>query len=78
MTYLTVERDRVLTEETVEHVYHHPAPDRFRQEAEAAGFRPQRLDTATFWLLVRTPDVDPSHGRRIPGRICGIIDNGYQ
>lgn len=53
MTYLAVEGERVLSEETGEHVYHHPAPERFREEAEEAGFGAERLDDGSFWVLVR-------------------------
>lgn len=53
MTYRTLERDRVLSEESIEHVYHHPSPDQFREEAQASGFDPNRLDAGSFWILVR-------------------------
>lgn len=53
MTYLSLEGERVLTEETAEFLYHHPDPDAIRAEASAVGLRPQRLDDTGFWLLVR-------------------------
>lgn len=53
MSYLAIAGDRVLTEDTVEHLYHHPDVERFQREAEDAGFDPARLHTETFWMLVR-------------------------
>ncbi|SJM65042.1 trans-aconitate 2-methyltransferase [Gulosibacter sp. 10] len=54
MTYIALDGDRVLTEETTEHVYHHPAPETFDAEAERAGFEARPLDeTSTFRLLER-------------------------
>lgn len=53
MTYLSLEGERVLTEDTTEHLYHHPAPALFTREAEEAGFAPRRLDHTPFWLLQR-------------------------
>ncbi|HMR48087.1 MAG TPA: class I SAM-dependent methyltransferase [Arachnia sp.] len=53
MTYLSLEGERVLTEETTEHLYHHPAPDLFAREAEDAGLTARRLEEGPFWLLER-------------------------
>lgn len=53
MSYLALDGDRVLTEDTVEHLYTHPAPELFRAEAEAAGFDALRLDGGSFWILTR-------------------------
>ncbi|MFT4296080.1 MAG: hypothetical protein QM582_11785, partial [Micropruina sp.] len=49
----SLEGDRVLTEDTTEHVYHHPAPDAVHSEAMAVGLRPERLDDSPYWLLHR-------------------------
>ncbi len=53
MTYLSLEGERVLTEETTEHVYHHPAPATVTAEAAAVGLTAERLDATTYWLLHR-------------------------
>lgn len=53
MTYLVLDGDRVLTEDTVEHIYHHPAYDAFTAEAADAGFSAVRLEETTFWILER-------------------------
>ncbi|MFT3971772.1 MAG: class I SAM-dependent methyltransferase [Micropruina sp.] len=53
MTYLSLEGERVLTEETAEHVYHHPAPATVTTEAAAVGLDTERLDDTTYWLLRR-------------------------
>lgn len=54
MTYLSLEGERVLTEETTEHVYHHPDPARLGREADAVGLRAQRLNDTSYWLLTRS------------------------
>lgn len=51
MTYLSLEGERVLTEETTEHVYHHPAPATVTAEVAAVGLTTERLDATTYWLL---------------------------
>ena len=53
MSYLTLEGERVLVEDTVEHEFHHPDPARVSEEAEQVGARLQRLGESTFWLLTR-------------------------
>lgn len=53
MTYLSLEGERVLTEETTEHVYHHPAPATVTAEGAAVGLTAERLDDTTYWLLRR-------------------------
>lgn len=54
MTYLTLEGERVLVEDTTEHTYHHPAPERFADEAEQVGLRAERLGgEGVFWALTR-------------------------
>ena len=50
MTYLSLDGERVLTEDTVEHVYHHPSPAAFAAECAAVGLRAGRLH-APFLLL---------------------------
>ncbi len=51
MTYLSLEGERVLTEDTTEHVYHHPDPATVTAEAASVGLRAERLDDTTYWLL---------------------------
>lgn len=53
MTYLAIAGERVLTEDTIEHVYRHPDPMRFKSEAAAAGFDAEPLSVDTFWVLTR-------------------------
>ena len=53
MTYLSLEDERVLTEDTAEFLYRHPDPDAVRAEADRVGLRAQRLDDAGYWLLTR-------------------------
>lgn len=53
MTYLTLEGERVLTEETAEHVYRHPAPERFAAEAQDAGFEVHPVAGTDFCILQR-------------------------
>ncbi|MFC8190283.1 SAM-dependent methyltransferase [Cellulomonas sp. NPDC057328] len=54
MTYLTLEGERVLVEESTEHEYHHPAPDVVAAEARAVGLTMTPATTSTFWVLTRT------------------------
>ncbi len=53
MTYLTLEGERVLVEDTTEHVYHHPHPDLVAAEAERAGLRFEPIADGGFWLLTK-------------------------
>ncbi|MFT4227878.1 class I SAM-dependent methyltransferase [Micropruina sp.] len=53
MTYLGLDGERVLTEETTEHIYHHPAPAVVADEAAAVGLGMERLADTTYWLLRR-------------------------
>lgn len=53
MTYLTLDGERVLVEDTVEHVYHHPSPGTLIAEASQVGLHAERLPEETFWLLTR-------------------------
>ncbi len=52
MSYLTLEDERVLVEDTTEHVYHHPARALVIAEADRAGLRAERQGEDTFWLLI--------------------------
>ncbi|MFT3876594.1 MAG: class I SAM-dependent methyltransferase [Propioniciclava sp.] len=53
MTYLTLEGERVLTEATTEHDYHHPGPEVLVAEAAQVGLRAERVGVGTHWLLIR-------------------------
>jgi len=53
MTYLTLEGERVLIEDTAEHLSHHPAPERVAIDAAAVGLGLRRLGDTTFWMLTR-------------------------
>lgn len=53
MTYLTIDGDRVLTEDSIEHLYRHPDPARFQVEAADAGFDISPASVETFWILQR-------------------------
>lgn len=54
VTYLSLEGERVLTEDTVEHRYFHPAREVLRNEAKRAGFTARALPTSSHVLWVRT------------------------
>ncbi len=51
MSYLTLEGERVLVEETTEHRYRHPAVNDVVQEATSVGLALERLGQSTFWML---------------------------
>lgn len=53
MTYLSLEGERVLTEDTAEHVYHHPDPATVTAEAATVRLDAERLDATSYWLLRR-------------------------
>ncbi len=53
MTYLTLDGERVLVEDTTEHEYRHPAPERVRAEAEEVGLHLRQLRDTTYWTLTR-------------------------
>lgn len=53
MTYLTLEGEHVLVEDTVEHVYRHPAVETVTAEAAQAGLELERIGETTFWMLTR-------------------------
>ncbi len=51
MSYLTVEGERIVLEDTVEHGYHHPSAARVAAEAAQVGAGIRRVGESTFWLL---------------------------
>jgi hypothetical protein len=53
MSYLTLDGERVLVEDTAEHVYHHPSIRTVTREAEEVGLRLERIGTTSFRLLIR-------------------------
>ena len=53
MTYLTLEGERILVEDTAEFDYRHPAPGTLTAEAARVGLSLRRLDRTTFWLATR-------------------------
>lgn len=53
MSYLSLDGDRVLTETTTEHIYHHPSPEQFEREAREAGFAVVPLTGTAFRILER-------------------------
>lgn len=53
MTYLALEGERVLIEDTAEHLYHHPSPQAVAAEAAHVGLGLRRLGEKTFWMLTR-------------------------
>ena len=53
MTYLCLEGERVLTEETAEYEYRHPAPAKVVAEAGQVGLRMTRLVDGTHWIVER-------------------------
>ena len=53
MTYLTLEGERILIEDTATYVYRHPAPDTVRAEAAAVGLTLGRIGNSSYWLLTR-------------------------
>ncbi len=52
-SYLTLEDERILVEDTSEHEYRHPAPAVLADEASRLGLRPNRLGGRGFWTLTR-------------------------
>jgi SAM-dependent methyltransferase len=54
MTYLCLEGERVLTEDTTEFDYRHPAPRVLADEAEQVGLRLTPLRDGTHWILRRS------------------------
>lgn len=53
MTYLSLEGERVLTEDTAEFTYRHPAPEIVAAEARQLGLQPTPLPDGTHWILRR-------------------------
>lgn len=51
MTYLTLEGERILTEETADHVYHHPPASTVAKEAAQVGLALERLEETSYWIL---------------------------
>lgn len=60
-TYLTLEGERVILEDTVELVVHHPTPALVGAEAAAVGLRMDRLGEQAGWLLVREERAGRRH-----------------
>lgn len=60
MSYLTLDGERVLVEDTAEFVYHHPSSQTVAAEAAQVGLTLDRLGETTFWLLTR----DNTNGER--------------
>lgn len=54
MSYLCLEGERILTEETVEHEYRHPAPAIVAVEARRVGLRLIPLADGSHWVAERT------------------------
>lgn len=52
LTYLTVDGDRVLLEDTVHREYRHPRPEKVAAEAESVGLEWEPV-TEGYWLLSR-------------------------
>ncbi|MFT3942276.1 MAG: class I SAM-dependent methyltransferase [Ancrocorticia sp.] len=53
MTYLTLEGERILIEDTATYTYRHPAPNAVRAEAAAVGLTLSRIGNSSYWLLTR-------------------------
>ena len=53
MTYLSLDGERVLTEEVAEHVYHHPSPETLLAEAASVWLHAERIGSTSYWLLRR-------------------------
>lgn len=51
MTYLALEGERIVTEETADHLYHHPSVSTVADEAARAGLELERLGQTSYWLL---------------------------
>ncbi|WP_129658295.1 class I SAM-dependent methyltransferase [Rothia halotolerans] len=69
MSYLTLDGERVLVEDTTEHTYHHPSPRTVRREAAEAGLRLERIGTTSFWLLFRPARDGARNGRSGAGAV---------
>lgn len=53
MSYLTLDGERVLVEDTAEMEYHHPSAQTVAAEAAQVGLTLDRLGETTFWMLTR-------------------------
>ncbi|GLY32374.1 class I SAM-dependent methyltransferase [Kineosporia sp. NBRC 101731] len=51
MSYLVLDGERVLEENTAEHLYQHPDPRDLADEARQAGLSMERLGESEFWML---------------------------
>lgn len=56
MSYLTLDGERIVVEDTAEFVYHHPSPQTLAAEAAQVGLFLERLGETTFWLLTTDRD----------------------
>lgn len=56
MTYLTLEGERVLIEDTAEYTFRHPHPETIRTEASNVGLALTQLDNSSYWLLQSSSD----------------------
>ncbi len=55
MTYQTLDGDKLLEEQTAEHVFHHPSPAAVAAGLRGAGFRLDHLADTTSWAATRLP-----------------------
>lgn len=53
MSYLTLDGERILVEDTTEFEYRHPAPGTVAAEAALVGLAVRRIGRSVFWLLTR-------------------------
>lgn len=53
MSYLTLDGERIVVEDTAEFVYHHPSPQTLAAETAQVGLSLERLGDTTFWLLTK-------------------------
>ena len=60
MTYLTLDGERVIVEDTAEFLYHHLPPQVLAAEAAQVGLSLERLGETSFWLLVRDAEPEES------------------
>jgi hypothetical protein len=51
MSYLTLDGERILVEDTVESVHHHPSPQTVADDAAQVGLAIERLGGTSFWRL---------------------------
>lgn len=53
MSYLTLDGERILVEDTTDFEYRHPAPGTVAAEAALVGLTLRRIGRTSFWLLTR-------------------------